>query len=125
MNNVAISCLVDLPARPRPCLFLYLATIGPKASVIGQLQPLVGRFNIKTVQISRISYVYPLKLLAFWTSFGCLLNQVSIFFFYAFILLSKITGSKDYIYALKRLIDRVFNGIIGLIMVPSSLCCPK
>jgi len=28
--------------------------------------------EVRAVQISQISYVYPLKLLAFWTSFGCL-----------------------------------------------------
>jgi hypothetical protein len=46
-------------------------------------------------------------------------------FFYAFILLSKIMGSKDCVYALKSPKDRVFSGIIRLIRSPSSLCCPK
>jgi hypothetical protein len=47
---MAISCLVDLPARLRPCLFLYLATIGQKskrdrsATTPGSSKPLRGRF---------------------------------------------------------------------------------
>ncbi|MDI6761975.1 MAG: enoyl-CoA hydratase-related protein [Thermodesulfobacteriota bacterium] len=45
---------------------------------------------VRAVQISSNSYDYPLKLLPFWTSFGCFENQVSFFFFYVSIMLSKI-----------------------------------
>lgn len=45
----------------------------------------------KPSKIRRISYIHLLKLLAFWTSFGCFQDRVPLFHFsYTFILLSKM-----------------------------------
>ncbi len=43
----------------------------------------------------------------------------------SFILLSRITGAKDCLYALKNPKDKVFSSIIGLIRVSFLLCCPN
>ena len=121
--DVASDCYILWPKQlGQMCVFLLLIfrfSEGEKLRFEDRIE------KCKAVQIRGIFHVYPLKLLAFWTSFGRFWNQVSFFSFYDFIMLSKIKRAQNCLCSLVSPKDRGFMGIIELIMPPSSLCCPK
>jgi len=77
--DVASDCYILWPKQlGQMCVFLLLIfrfSEGEKLRFEDRIE------KCKAVQIRGIFHVYPLKLLAFWTSFDRFCNQVSFFFF--------------------------------------------